>query len=66
MVKLLGELKNQWAMVVIAVSAEMMNREVLAKSLVASCDIQAGTEITEDIVLIRVQVKGFNPTAFQS
>ena len=40
---------------------EMMNREVLAKSLVASCDVPAGTEITEAMVLIQSPGQGLQP-----
>ena len=41
---------------------EMMNREVLAKSLVAACDVPAGTEITEAMVRIQSLARGFSPT----
>ena len=40
---------------------EMMNREVLAKSLVASCDIPAGTEIQEGMVTIQSPGQGLQP-----
>ena len=40
---------------------EMMNREVLAKSLVAACDIPAGTEITETMVQIKSPGQGLQP-----
>ena len=40
---------------------EMMNREVLAKSLVAACDIPAGTEITEAMVRIQSPGQGLQP-----
>ena len=40
---------------------EMMNREVLAKSLVASCDVPAGTEITEAMVGIQSPGQGLQP-----
>ena len=40
---------------------EMMNREVLAKSLVAGCDIPAGTSITENMVEIRSPGQGLQP-----
>jgi len=40
---------------------EMMNREVLAKSLVASCEIKAGTVITEAMVEIRSPGQGLQP-----
>ena len=40
---------------------EMMNREVLAKSLVAACDIPAGTEITESMVRIQSPGQGLQP-----
>ena len=40
---------------------EMMNREVLAKSLVAACDIPAGTEIIESMVRIQSPGQGLQP-----
>ena len=40
---------------------EMMNREVLAKSLVASCDIAAGTTITDAMVRIQSPGQGLQP-----
>ena len=40
---------------------EMMNREVLAKSLVASCDVPAGTEITEAMISIQSPGQGLQP-----
>ena len=40
---------------------EMMNREVLAKSLVAACDVPAGTEITESMVRIQSPGHGLQP-----
>ena len=40
---------------------EMMNREVLAKSLVAACQIPAGTEITEKMVRIQSPGQGLQP-----
>ncbi|WP_028952797.1 N-acetylneuraminate synthase family protein [Synechococcus sp. CC9616] len=40
---------------------EMMNREVLAKSLVAACDIPAGTEITESMIRIQSPGQGLQP-----
>ena len=40
---------------------EMMNREVLAKSLVATCDVPAGTEITEAMVGIQSPGQGLQP-----
>ena len=40
---------------------EMMNREVLAKSLVAACDVPAGTEITESMVRIQSPGQGLQP-----
>ena len=40
---------------------EMMNREVLAKSLVANCDIPAGTEITDAMVGIQSPGQGLQP-----
>ena len=40
---------------------EMMNREVLAKSLVAACDIPAGLEITENMVRIQSPGQGLQP-----
>lgn len=40
---------------------ELMNREVLAKSLVANCDIPAGTAITEAMVRIQSPGQGLQP-----
>lgn len=40
---------------------EMMNREVLAKSIVAACDIPAGTEITELMVRVQSPGQGLQP-----
>ena len=40
---------------------EMMNREVLAKSLVAACDIPAGTKITVEMVGIQSPGQGLQP-----
>ena len=40
---------------------EMMNREVLAKSIVASCDIDAGTTVTEAMVKIQSPGQGLQP-----
>lgn len=40
---------------------ERMNREVLAKSLVASCDIPAGTLIHEEMVRIQSPGQGLQP-----
>ena len=40
---------------------EMMNREVLAKSLVAASDIPAGTEITESMIRIQSPGQGLQP-----
>jgi len=40
---------------------EMMNREVLAKSLVAACDIPAGTEIMESMIRIQSPGQGLQP-----
>jgi N-acetylneuraminate synthase len=40
---------------------EMMNREVLAKSLVAACNIPAGTTISENMVEIRSPGQGLQP-----
>ena len=40
---------------------EMMNREVLAKSLVAACHIPVGTEITEKMVRIQSPGQGLQP-----
>jgi N-acetylneuraminate synthase len=40
---------------------EMMNRETLAKSLIAACDIPLGTEITDDMLLVRSPGKGLQP-----
>ena len=44
---------------------EMMNREVLAKSLVAACDVPAGTEITEAMVRIQSPGQGLQPNRLQ-
>ncbi len=44
---------------------ELMNRENLAKSLVASKDIKAGTKITEDMVVIRSPGQGLQPNKIQ-
>jgi N-acetylneuraminate synthase len=57
------ELKNRWAKEASAVlvQGEMMNREVLAKSLVASCDIDAGTTVTEAMVKIQSPGQGLQP-----
>ena len=44
---------------------EMMNREVLAKSLVAACDIPAGTEITGSMVRIQSPGQGLQPNCLQ-
>ena len=41
---------------------EMMNREVLAKSLVAACDVPAGMEITEAMVRIQSPGQGLQPS----
>ena len=41
---------------------EMMNREILAKSLVALCDIPAGTEVKEAMIGIQSPGKGYNQT----
>lgn len=40
---------------------EMMNRENLAKSLVASKDIEAGVEITEDMIEVKSPGQGLQP-----
>ena len=40
---------------------EMMNREVLAKSLVANCDVPAGTKITKAMVGIQSPGQGLQP-----
>ncbi len=40
---------------------EMMNREVLAKSLVINCDLQTGQKINADMVEIRSPGKGLSP-----
>ena len=40
---------------------EMMNREVLAKSLVAACNIPAGIEITDKMVRIQSPGQGLQP-----
>ena len=40
---------------------EMMNREVLAKSLVAACDIPVGTEISEAMIRIQSPGQGLQP-----
>jgi sialic acid synthase SpsE/sugar phosphate isomerase/epimerase len=44
---------------------EMLNREVLAKSLYAERDIPAGTPITHDIVTVRSPGKGLQPNRFR-
>ena len=44
---------------------EMMNREVLAKSLVAACDIPAGTEISESMIRIQSPGQGLQPNRLQ-
>jgi len=44
---------------------ELMNREVLAKSLVASCVIPAGTVITEAMVRIQSPGQGLQPYRLQ-
>lgn len=41
---------------------EMINREVLGKSIVAACDIEEGERITEDKVCIRSPGKGLPPS----
>ena len=41
---------------------EMMNREVLAKSLYASSAIEAGTVITDDLIEVRSPGQGCSPT----
>lgn len=40
---------------------EMMNREVLAKSLIINCDLKAGETITADMVEVRSPGKGLQP-----
>ena len=40
---------------------EMMNRENLAKSLVASIEIKAGSQVTEDMIIIRSPGQGLQP-----
>ncbi|CAA7613618.1 Sialic acid synthase [Candidatus Terasakiella magnetica] len=40
---------------------EMMNRETLAKSLIVACDIEAGQEIADDMLLVRSPGKGLQP-----
>lgn len=40
---------------------EMMNRETLAKSLIAGRDIEAGEEIRSDMLLVRSPGKGLQP-----
>ena len=40
---------------------EMMNREILAKSLVATCDIATDTEITKEMVGIQSPGQGLQP-----
>lgn len=40
---------------------EMMNRETLAKSLIAGCDIAEGQEITDAMLLVRSPGKGLQP-----
>ena len=44
---------------------ELMNREVLAKSLVAACDIPAGTEITGTMIRIQSPGQGLQPNRLQ-
>ena len=44
---------------------EMMNREVLAKSLVATCNIPAGTEIREVMVGIQSPGQGLQPNRLE-
>ena len=44
---------------------EMMNREVLAKSLVANCDIPAGTKITAEMVGIQSPAQGLQPNRLE-
>ncbi len=45
----------------IITQGEMMNRENLAKSLVASRDIEAGVEITEDMIEVKSPGQGLQP-----
>jgi len=40
---------------------EMMNREILAKSLIAARDIAAGDEIADDMILVRSPGRGLQP-----
>jgi N-acetylneuraminate synthase len=40
---------------------EMMNREVLAKSLIAARDIASGAEITDDMILVKSPGRGLQP-----
>ena len=44
---------------------EVLNREVLAKSLCAERDIRAGTLITHDIVIVRSPGHGLQPNRFK-
>ena len=44
---------------------EMMNREVLAKSLVATCDIPAGTKITAEMVGTQSPGQGLQPNRLE-
>lgn len=45
----------------ILTQGEMMNREILAKSLIAACEIPAGTVITETMINIKSPGKGLQP-----
>lgn len=40
---------------------EMMNRETLAKSLIINCDIAAGAEIRDEMLVVRSPGKGLQP-----
>lgn len=43
---------------------EILNREVLAKSLVATCQIQPGEEITRDMVTVKGPGQGLSPQRY--
>jgi len=43
---------------------EILNREVLAKSLVAACDIKAGQTITEKMVTVKGPGQGLSPQRY--
>lgn len=45
----------------VVTQGEMINRDILAKSLVAACDIKAGTRIERDMIAIRSPGQGLQP-----